>query len=340
MWTGLLMVLAGGGVLGNGVTSAPLRVELEGLPVPPSAVRFVAGRTLLSCQWLQQNAAGLNCWDARPNHLDQVVVQVVERPADGVKSVTFAPKSTTRRTYRQFNWRDPQPLPARAQFGKDVFVPVQALAQGLGVPVNVVGKTVQLGRAQGFAALMHDLQKGSLWQAREATKWLKTRSEVNLPVPSGQASETNDALRLWPQGEVGRQFAWYADIVTYAEVQGGFMVTRWAAKLEGHFMHERRSNLQTNPSGADTLERYLGVPLAQQIGQRPLWQGPLTFEAGHIFGIATTEYWGTVTSAGQEITRQEAYYQYGDRLVRGPNGVLQKTTEPLPDPYADEARND
>lgn len=323
-------------LLGGANVPAP-RVVVDGLPVPPASVRVVGGRTLVACRWLREVAAGYTCFDARPNGSRSVSVRAVEQEGEGNREVTFTPASTTVRTYRSFNWRDPRPLPERALFSGDVFVPLRALAAGLEAPLTVRGGVVTLGRAPGFARLLGALETGTLAQAREAAQWLKTRSEVRIPQPGSPGSETNDRLTLWPQGEVERQFDWASDVVTYSEIRDGWRVTCWAGKLAQGFLHEERDE-RAPRNGSDTLTRYLGVPFAQEVGTRPRVTGPLSFAAGHIFGISSTRYWGTVTPEGHELTRLETYWQYGERLVPDGRGGLKPAADPLRVPYGWEAR--
>ena len=252
--------------LGQSLTQQPSRVVIDGAEVPASALRFVTGAPLVSCQWLDKNVSSLNC-QSNPGTADYGAAAYIDENAEPLEGRDASGCCAEWR--RSLSFRDGQleygrfetergasPLPmlevgrgatgsigvgvpkgtatpsAATQFTLvDAFVPLRDVAFHMRMPWGVSGNTLSIGSSAGFKRTLEVIETGEVWEARIASRYFKFKPSL-LKLPPQQADSSDPTLLIWPQGQVKKVFYIEGKTLDVLEFKNRRWETAYRARLK------------------------------------------------------------------------------------------------------------
>ncbi|ANC70836.1 hypothetical protein [Deinococcus radiodurans] len=254
-------------------------------PLPPQAVRVIAGRAYVNCQWLQQNREDLSCRQTP----DSISLADAYRP-----DVTFLVDTQGRATMKAASSQSRTVLfnPPRksATLAGGFWLAARDLNSALGLPLRWQTGQLWLGKTPG--AVQAAQQRTPEQAALAATRHQRG------PVPGVGHSEGGVNVLLTARGSAEQQCEWIAHRVTCWTWQDGHWTLTWQAQTD------RTPDDAWPQPRPDALEAVLGrvTPLS---GTRPSWPGGLDFEQRGGSGTSRTVQRGWVAPGGQRTLAYE-----------------------------------
>ena len=299
--------------LGQSLTQQPSRVVIDGAEVPASALRFVTGAPLVSCQWLDKNVSSLNCelfssTTQISGSTQTTITAYISENAEPLEGRDATGCCAEQRRYVRFENGQLEHGRFGSGYGESPLPmfeigAVEWFSAGMSVPKGIISPSaaVQFTRRDAFVPLRdvaHYLRmpwqlngnklsigssagfKRTLEVVETGGAWqARTASrylKLKGTMPEEFDASSDHSLLIWPRGEVKRVFYIYGKTLVFLELRN----VHWEIAYRAHLKAAPIWLCSPGISGSKPAGFWAALGgISSETGRRPIISTPLVKHA-------------------------------------------------------------